>query len=68
MNKKVSELSIALKKIKGEDAKISISHKLYGDQKLKCIFDPIIDERIGFNVKGQAIYLIKENLHSFYFR
>lgn len=56
---------MALEKIKGEDAKISISHKLYGDQKLQCIFNPIIDDRIGFNVKGHEIYLIKENLHSF---
>lgn len=43
--------------IKGEDAEISIFHKLYGDQKLRCIFSPIVNEKIGFNIKGQEIYI-----------
>ena len=37
-----------LKEYNGKDAIISISHKLYGDQKLKLQLDYIVDkERIG---------------------
>lgn len=56
------ELIDVIKRIKGEDAEISIFHKLYGEQKLKCEFCPIIDERIGFKIKGQDIYIEKDKI------
>lgn len=64
--KGISILERALKQHNGNDAVISISHKLYGDQKIKCKFDCIIDEkRIGFRVKsGQEVYLYKEGVES----
>lgn len=60
-------LAEVLKKYNGEDAVISISHKLYGDQKIQCKFDCIVDEmRIGFRVKGgQEIYMYRDEVQSF---
>lgn len=62
--KGINIIEKALKQHKGEDATISISHKLYGDQKIKCKLDYIFDEvRIGFRVKsGQEIFVCKNNL------
>lgn len=53
-----------LKKNFGKDALISISHKLYGAQKIKCKLDCIIDEkRIGFRVKNeQDIFIYRDDL------
>lgn len=62
MKKEIKELIKAMHEVKGEDAIISIFHKLYGEQKLKCVFDPIIDERIGFNVKNHDIYIEKDKI------
>lgn len=45
------------------DAFISISHKLYGSQKLKVKLDYIWDEeRIGFRANKQEIYIYKDKL------
>ena len=43
---------------------ISISHGLYGKQKIKCALDSIIDEdRIGFRVKnGQEIFIYRNDI------
>lgn len=43
---------------------ISISHKLYGNQRLKCKLDYIFDgNRIGFRVKdGQEKFVYKNDL------
>ena len=51
----------------GKDAIVSISHKLYGDQKLKCKLDYILDEtRIGFKVvNGQEIFIYKKDLENY---
>lgn len=48
-----------LEQYNGEDAVISIFHKLYGNQKIKCKLDCVIDDnRIGFRAgNGQEIYL-----------
>lgn len=62
MNRNIEKLITTLEGIEGENAVISISHKLYGEQKLQCIFNPIIDERIGFNVKGHEIYINKTDI------
>ena len=48
----------------GKDAIISISHKLYGSQKIGCNLDYIFDsERIGFRVKnGQEIFIYRSDV------
>lgn len=60
----INTLEEALKGHKGEDAMISISHKLYGDQKIKCSLDYIFDaERIGVRVKsGQELFVYRNDL------
>ena len=62
--KGIENIEEHLKKHNGEDALISIFHKLYGNQKIQCKFDCIIDkERIGFRVKsGQEIYMLKKDI------
>lgn len=62
MKKEIKELIKAMEMAKGDGAEISIVHKLYGDQKLKCDFFPIINDKIGFNIKGQEIYIKKEKI------
>ena len=64
MKKGINILEETLRENKGRDAIISISHKLYGTQKVKCGLDYIFDsERIGFRVKnGQEIFIYKSNL------
>ena len=57
-------LEKTLKEYNGTDATISISHKLYGLQKIKtelnCIFD---ENRVGVRVKsGQEIFIYKKDL------
>ena len=49
---------------KGEDATISISHKLYGEQKIKLKLDCIFDEkRIGFRASsGQEIFIYRDEI------
>lgn len=52
-----------LREYQGGDALISISHKLYGSQKLKVRLDYIWDkERIGFRTNKQDIYINKNKL------
>ena len=53
-----------LRRNNGQDATISISHKLYGNQKIRCELNYIFDEnRIGFKfVNGQDIYIYKNDL------
>lgn len=65
MKKEIKELIKAMHEAKGEDATISIFHKLYGEQKLKCAFNPIVDERIGFNIKNHDIYIEKDKITEF---
>ena len=62
--KGINILEEAFIKNNGEDALISISHKLYGDQKIKCELDYIFDEeRIGFKtVNGQEIFIYRQDL------
>ena len=62
--KGINIIEEALKEHNGKDAMISISHKLYGEQKLQLQLDYIIDEeRIGFRVKsGNEIFIYKRDL------
>ena len=48
----------------GKDAMISISHRLYGNQKIRCQLDYIFDDqRIGFRViNGQEIFIYRNDL------
>ena len=64
--KGVYNVEKSLKQNNGKSAVISTSHKLYGDQKIKCKLDCIVDEeRIGFRVKsGQEIYMYKKEIES----
>ena len=64
MKKGINILEEALSKSNGVDATISISHKLYGEQKIKCEINYIIDdERVGFRVKnGQEIFIYKSDI------
>lgn len=64
--KGIENLEQALRQNNGKSAVISTSHKLYGDQKIKCELDYIIDnERIGFRVKsGQEVYVYKNEIES----
>lgn len=63
MENKIKELIGAMQKLKGEDAEISISHKLYGDQKLRCKFSPVItNEYIGFYAKEHDKYIYRNEI------
>lgn len=65
MEKKgINVIEEALKKYSGENAIVSISHKLYGAQKIKQKLDYIFDEkRIGFRVKnGQEIFVYTDEV------
>ena len=62
MKKEIKELIKAMESVKGDGAEISIVHKLYGDQKLRCNFSPIISDKIGFNIKGQEIYIDRDKI------
>ena len=64
MEKGINILEKALKENNGKDATISISHKLYGDQKIKCKLDYIFDDvHIGFKAKdGQEIFIYRDKL------
>ena len=64
MKKGINILEETLRKSKGMDAIMSISHKLYGAQKIICELDYIFDsERVGFRVKnGQEIFIYKSDI------
>ena len=64
MEKGINILEKVLRENNGRDAIISISHKLYGTQKIKCNLDYIFDsERVGFRVKnGQEIFIYKSDI------
>lgn len=66
--KGINELKKVLEKHNGEDAVISISHKLYGNEKkIKYKLDYFLDERrIGLRVKnGQELYIYNNELQDY---
>lgn len=65
--KGINILKEAFRKNNGADAIISISHKLYGKQKITCALDGFCDEqRIGFRVKnGHDIFIYSGDLRSY---
>lgn len=62
--KGINILEKELKRNKGVGAMIGISHKLYGDQKIRCDLDYIFDEeRVGFRVNNQQeIFIYRVDL------
>ena len=62
--KGINTIEKALQEHKWENAMVSISHKLYGAQKIRCKLDYIIDEeRVGVRVKnGQEIFVYKNEV------
>ena len=62
--KGINILREAFHKSNGKDATISISHKLYGNQKIRCELDYIFDnERVGFKaINGQDIFIYRKDL------
>lgn len=61
--KGMSILENKLKEYNGGDAIISISHKIYGNQKLKTKLNYIFDEqRIGFYINKQEIYIDRNKI------
>ena len=60
----INILEEKLKEYQWGDAIISISHKLYGEQKLKIKFDYICDkDRVGFRTtSGHDIFVYKRDL------
>lgn len=57
------EFANKLEKINGRRVRINTTHLLYGNQKIKCELDLINDdERLGFKVNGQDIYMNKHEI------
>lgn len=64
--KGINILEEVLRENSGKDAVISISHKLYGNQKIRCELNPIFDHRVGFKVKaGQEVFIYMGDVINF---
>lgn len=59
------QLIDALKEIKGENVDIYTSHKLFGGQHIQMKFVPETEAGWGFRVRGQAIYINKDEVVSY---
>lgn len=65
MEKKIQDVTTHLNQIKGKYVIIKTQHKLFGSQTIKCALHLINDnERIGFSIKGQDIYINKCNIYN----
>ena len=64
---KIKGINELLEKYNGNDARIRISHKLFGVQEIETELDYIFDEdRIGFRVgNGQEIFIHTKDIVSF---
>lgn len=59
----INMLEKTLRENNGADVMVYISHRLYGDQKLKCNLDYICtNEHIGLCVGTQRIYINREDI------
>ena len=57
------ELIEELVGIEGKNVLISIGHKLYGDQNVKCAFQIVnSEEHLGFSINEQEIYIDKNKI------
>lgn len=59
------QLIDALKEIEGENVDIYTEHKLFGKQHIQMKFVPETEAGWGFRVRGQAIYIDKDNIVSY---
>lgn len=59
------QLIDALKEIEGENVDIYTSHKLFGWQHIQMKFVPETEAGWGFRVRGQAIYINKDEVVSY---
>lgn len=62
--KGINELMKVLQKHNGENAVVSISHKIYTSEKIKCNPECFMDDkRMGFRIKpGQEVYIYRNEL------
>ena len=55
-----------IKNIEGRRVNVSIAHKLYGNQTIRCNIQILDDEsRLGFHINNQDIYINKTELCDF---
>ena len=54
-----------LNKIKGQDVKIYIDHKLFGKQQIEMSFNPETELGVGFRCKNQSIYINENDIVGF---
>lgn len=59
------QLIDALKEIEGENVNIYTEHKLFGKQHIQMKFVPETEVGWGFRVRGQAIYIDKDDVVSY---
>lgn len=63
MKNKIQDIITYLSKINNEYVVIQTQHKLFGNQTIKCALHVVNDnERIGFSIKGQSIYINKSDI------
>lgn len=55
----------ALKEMKDQNVDIYTEHKLFGKQHIQMKFVPETEVGWGFRVRGQAIYIDKDNVVSY---
>ena len=64
----IRDFTKTIEKFKGKNVTIQITHKLYGDQKIKCDLCIIDDmSRLGFCIGSQEIYIEKKHICDFGF-
>lgn len=62
----IRDLVKTIENLNGKNVTIQITHKLYGDQKIKCDLCIIDDmSRLGFCVGDQEIYIEKKAISEF---
>ena len=59
------QLINSLKEIAGKTVDIYTNHKLFGKQHIQMKFVPEAEAGWGFRVRGQAIYIDKDNVVSY---
>lgn len=63
--KNMRQLIDALKGIEGANVNIHTEHKLFGKQHIQMKFVPETEAGWGFRVRGQAIYIDKDDVVSY---
>lgn len=63
--KNMRQLIDALKEIEGKNTDVYTEHKLFGGQHIQMKFVPETEAGWGFRVRGQAIYIDKDDVVSY---